>query len=207
MSYYERNLPHWHPPGKHIFLTWRLYGSLPATFVHSLQSQPSAVTQASACMPLTSSFRTARVTQASACVPLTSSFRTADAELDKALHGPLWLKDPRVADCVVEALHRGEHEWNFYQLHAYVVMANHVHILIEPRVPLPRVTQRLKGSTARTANQILAREGNRFWADESFDHWVRSAQGFNRIALYIEQNPVTAGLVKNPQAWPWSSAK
>src|SRR5690242_2955448 len=29
MTYYERNLPHWHPEGKAIFLTWRLFGSLP----------------------------------------------------------------------------------------------------------------------------------------------------------------------------------
>ncbi|MFZ0818474.1 MAG: transposase [Candidatus Acidiferrales bacterium] len=146
------------------------------------------------------------VTQASACVPLPSSFRAAEVELDKALHGPLWLKDPRVAACVVQAIRRGDREWNFYLLHAYVVMSNHVHILIEPRVPIPRITQRLKGSSARTANQILSREGQRFWNEESFDHWVRNAQEFNRISAYIEQNPVTAGLVKKPEDWPWSSA-
>ena len=29
MAYYERNLPHWHPEGCSIFLTWQLFGSLP----------------------------------------------------------------------------------------------------------------------------------------------------------------------------------
>ena len=29
MEFYERRLPHWHPTGKDIFLTWRLYGTLP----------------------------------------------------------------------------------------------------------------------------------------------------------------------------------
>jgi len=37
MSYYERNLPYWHPEGRTIFLTWRLHGSLPRSFVRDLE--------------------------------------------------------------------------------------------------------------------------------------------------------------------------
>jgi REP-associated tyrosine transposase len=37
MTYYERNLPHWLPEGKTVFLTWRLHGSLPATFLRRLK--------------------------------------------------------------------------------------------------------------------------------------------------------------------------
>jgi putative transposase len=180
MTYYARNLPHWHPAGRDIFISWRLFGSLPANFVRSLRPVSEGSTG--------------------------RQFRAMDAALDKGLHGPLWLRDRRVAASVVETIRRGEHEWNFYKLHAYVVMSNHVHILLEPNVPLARITQRLKGTTARTANQILGREGNRFWNEESFDHWVRNAAEFTRIKNYIEQNPVTAGLTKSPQEWPWSSA-
>jgi REP element-mobilizing transposase RayT len=157
-----------------------LFGSLPANFVHSLRPRFEAFTG--------------------------KQFRAMDAELDQALSGPLWLKDSRVAACVVDAIKRGERDWNYYRLHAFVVMANHVHILIEPNVPLAQITHRLKGVTARAANQILRREGNRFWNEESFDHWVRNATEFTRIKNYIEQNPVTAGLTKTPQDWPWSSA-
>jgi REP-associated tyrosine transposase len=180
MTYYARNLPHWHPPGKDIFISWRLFGSLPANFVRSLRPASARSTG--------------------------KQFRAMDAELDTALLGPLWLKDPRVANCVVETIRSGEKEWDYYRLHAYVVMANHVHILIEPNVSPAKITQRLKGVTARTANKILGREGNRFWNEESFDHWVRNAAEFTRIKNYIEQNPVTAGLTKSPQDWPWSSA-
>jgi hypothetical protein len=45
-----------------------------------------------------------------------------------------------------------------------------------------------------------------FWQDESFDHWIRSDAQFERIRMYIEQNPVKAGLVRNAEQWKWSSA-
>jgi len=44
------------------------------------------------------------------------------------------------------------------------------------------------------------------WQKESYDHWVRNADEFRRIPAYIENNPVTAGLVREPQDYPWSSA-
>jgi REP element-mobilizing transposase RayT len=180
MTYYSRDLPHWQPPGKDIFISWRLYGSLPVKFVRSLQS---------------STERTAR-----------ERFRATEGELHKALHGPLWLKEPDVANCVVSAIRRGEKDLDCYRLEAFVVMPNHVHLLIEPRVPLAQITHRLKGASAHAANQILGRQGQHFWQNESFDHWVRNAAEFARIKNYIEQNPVKAALVKTAAEWLWSSA-
>jgi putative transposase len=177
VTLYRRNLPHWQPEHHTFFLTWRLYGSLPCG------------------------------TGTPACVPSAGrQFVLADRILDTAASGPLWLKDPRVAEQVVLAIYRGAESLNQYELHAYVVMANHVHLLISPAIPLPRITKGLKGFTARIANQILCRTGKPFWLDESYDHWVRSPKEFNRIAHYIENNPVTAGLASRAKDWPWSSA-
>jgi len=86
-------------------------------------------------------------------------------------------------------------------------MPNHVHVLLEPKVPLPAITRWLKGSTARKANQILGRTGEAFWQEESFDHWIRNDSELNRIVRYIEYNPVTAGLARAPEEWRWSSAR
>ena len=61
-------------------------------------------------------------------------------------------------------------------------------------------------SVVVSANQLLGRVGSTFWQDESFDHWVRNDHQFERITRYIEDNPVTAGLVKCAAEWPWSSA-
>ena len=82
----------------------------------------------------------------------------------------------------------------------------HVHLLLQPRRELTEVTRAIKSSSAREANLILHRSGKPFWQDESYDHWVRDAREFDRIRHYIESNPVIAGLVQDPENWPWSSA-
>jgi putative transposase len=176
MTYYHRRLPHWHPPGQEIFLTWRLHGSLPR-----------------------------RVPAPKRDATPGESFLHFDRILDQARFGPLWLKEPRIAESVISALADGRERETFL-LRAYALMANHVHLLMMPKVPLAQLTQQIKGSTARHANLILSRTGTPFWQDESYDHWVRNPAEFQKIRTYIERNPVTAGLVRNPQDWPWSSA-
>jgi REP element-mobilizing transposase RayT len=138
--------------------------------------------------------------------PAGKAFLRLDRETDRAASGPVWLQNTQIAAMVVRTLLAGENERGFYELHAYVVMPNHVHVLLLPRVDLPVITRWLKGSTARRANQILGRTGQPFWQDESFDHWVRNGSEMARIIRYIERNPVTAGLTTCEHAWPWSSA-
>ena len=93
-----------------------------------------------------------------------------------------------------------------YHLHNFVVMPNHVHILITPQVPVSTLMQSLKRYTARAGNQVLHLTGQSFWQDESYDRLVRDQAEFARIAHYIEDNPVTAGLATAPEQFPWSSA-
>jgi hypothetical protein len=121
---------------------------------------------------------------------------TLDRHVDRAIFGPLWLKDPRIAQLFRNAFWYGEQTRCFYVLRAWVIMPNHVHVLLKPKVPLPEITRWLKGSTARQANQVLGRTGNAFWQDESFDHWIRNDSELNRVVRYIEYNPVTAGFVQ-----------
>jgi REP element-mobilizing transposase RayT len=94
----------------------------------------------------------------------------------------------------------------FYELFAWVVMANHVHVLLRPLIPLRKALMNIKSGSARAANAALGRTGKPFWQDESYDHWVRSNKERNSIIRYIHFNPVTAGLVAEPEEWPWSSA-
>ena len=127
---------------------------------------------------------------------------------DRALasnHERAWLSDTRVARSVVDAIHSGA-ALGLYDLHAWVVMPNHVHLLILPSAPLAKITHSIKGRTAREANLLLKRTGEPFWQNESYDHWARSHRECLRIAKYIENNPVSAGLVSAPEDWPWSSA-
>lgn len=106
---------------------------------------------------------------------------------------------------VVASLRRGV--WpGHYDLGAYAVMANHVHVLLLPKIAPSRLLQSLKGSTARQANLILGRTGQTFRQAESYDHWVREADEWQRIVAYIEENPVKAGLVQRSSDYRWSSA-
>ena len=107
---------------------------------------------------------------------------------------------------VVETLHYGAQRLGLYELRAWVVMMNHVHILINPAARTQRITKAIKNYSARQANTILGRTGLPFWHDESYDHWTRGPDGSERIVRYIEANPVAAGLVKRVEDWPWSSA-
>jgi REP element-mobilizing transposase RayT len=107
---------------------------------------------------------------------------------------------------VVEVIHCCEEQLGLCELHAFVVMANHVHLLISPRVELPKMMKALKGFTAKRANQILKLTGSPLWQEESYDHLVRDRTEFERVKRYIENNPVRAGLVKEAQEYRWSSA-
>jgi REP element-mobilizing transposase RayT len=176
MLEYRRRLPHFHPHDAYLFLTWRLWGTLPA-------KAPSLV------------FPTAG-----------HAFVAQDRALDRHCTGPLWLENPRLADLVARAILMGEGERKFYELGAWVVMPNHVHLLILARVPVPVLMRWLKGSTARSANRILGQTGPPFWQDESWDHYLRNADQVNRTIAYIEGNPVSAGLVDVAECWRWSSA-
>jgi REP-associated tyrosine transposase len=91
-------------------------------------------------------------------------------------------------------------------LQAYVVMPNHVHLLVSPAVVLCKLTKSLKGITAKRANAMLALTGSPFWQEESYDHLVRQASEFDKIRYYIEENPVRAGLVTAASQYRWSSA-
>ncbi len=106
---------------------------------------------------------------------------------------------------VIESMLRGE-KLGHYLLGPFVIMANHVHVLALPRIPPSRLLKALKGTTAREANLLLHKTGELFWQRESYDHWVRDDAEWNRIAAYIERNPLRAGVVTRIEDYPWSSA-
>jgi REP element-mobilizing transposase RayT len=116
------------------------------------------------------------------------------------------MRESRIANCVEETLFEAERGWGLCKLSAWVVMPNHVHVLLFPYEELSHVMLVIKSASARRANPLLERSGQRFWQDESFDHWVRDGHQRRRIIRYIEANPVTAGLVVAPEDWRWSSA-
>ena len=115
--------------------------------------------------------------------------------------GACWLKDERVAAVVVEGLRH--FDGTRYRLIAWVVMPNHVHVVLKTdQVPLSRIVRTWKQFTARKANSILGRSGA-FWQTDYWDTFVRDADHELKTIRYIRENPVKAGLVKAWKDWPW----
>ncbi len=131
-----------------------------------------------------------------------SSFQCMDGKLDSRRYGPRFLQIREIAELVAAAIQAGDG----YQLHDWVIMPNHVHVLFTPLVEPPMILQGWKGGTARAANLLLGRTGRRFWQEESYDRLVRDAEEFEAIRGYIRMNPVRAGLAGAPEDYQWSSA-
>jgi putative transposase len=126
-----------------------------------------------------------------------------------------------LADAVNRARVRlGLHVW------AYVMMPEHVHLLIWPATEtysISTILQAIKQSVSRRAVGWL-RANNpdglrclatgrkdrpyQFWQDGGgYDRNVRNAKALRDIVSYIHNNPVKRGLVSQPEDWPWSSAQ
>ena len=163
--------------GQPLFITFRLHGSL----------------------PVNRSFTAANVTSGEA-------FAAMDRLLDQARSGPTFLRQPAIAEVVVESIHIGAGLGHF-DTHSWVVMPNHVHLLITPQIGVSRLLDSLKSATGRRANVLLNRTGQPFWQNESYDRLVRDDDEFRRLSRYIEHNPVKAGLVVNAEEFVFSSAR
>jgi REP element-mobilizing transposase RayT len=120
-------------------------------------------------------------------------------------YGACYLRDPRIASLVENALLH--FDGARYRLIAWVIMPNHVHVLIETfeGYPLGNILHSWKSYTAKEANRILGRTGQ-FWFREYFDRYIRDERHLGRAIWYIHNNPVKAGLADRPEDWPFSSA-
>ena len=178
-EWYSRGyLPHFDAPGLIQGVTLRLWDSLPAEIVEQLEKDSLE----------------------------DSAKRTRVEEYLNVGYGACYLGDPRIARLVENALLHFDGQR--YRLIAWVIMPNHVHVLLEifAGYPLDTVVHSWKSYTANEANKLLQRQG-RFWFREYFDRYIRDEQHFANAVRYIHDNPVKAGLVEKAENWAFSSAR
>jgi len=183
LGWYDRGyIPHFEGGEIAQFLTYRLADSMPATVIDRWKAELDQGSD-----PDQTLFR-----------------KRIEKYLDQG-YGECWLKDPRVAALIEENLifHNGKR----YDLKSWVVMPNHVHVLLTPfkDIELGTITHSLKSFTALGANRILGRKG-RFWQPEVFDRYIRNPKHFVNVIRYIERNPVKARLCSEPSEWRYSSS-
>ena len=183
-GWHERGyLPHCDRPGLVQFVTFRLWDSLPAArrgeWEHLLSADAGK-----------KSSREQRV--------------KLEDYLDRG-HGGCCLRDARVAAIAEQTI--THHHGQRFQMLAWVVMPNHVHLLFKVLdVPMAQLLDAWKGFTAKCANRILGKRG-KFWQDGYWDTYMRDESHELRARKYIESNPVKAGLAATGKDWPWSSAR
>ncbi|HEY4356522.1 MAG TPA: transposase [Acidobacteriaceae bacterium] len=90
-----------------------------------------------------------------------------------------------------------------FSLHAFVVMSDHVHVLVTPteNVSLERVVQLIKGGFSFRFKSRMD-----IWERGHFPERLKDWDGYNACVRYIENNPVRAGIVSEAEQYPFSSA-
>ncbi len=181
-------LPHFNMSGLYQGITYRLADSLPRSV-----SVPSA-------------------SRSQSDAEKAERRKLIEGELNKG-YGSCILRDKEIAKIVVDA-------WTYfdgtrYDLVAYVVMPNHVHVLIKTyvRFSVSKVVHSWKSFTAHEINKCMkcgrdarAPSTSKVWQNDYFDRFIRDERHFAQAVAYIHENPVKAGLCRHAHEWPWSSA-
>jgi putative transposase len=208
---YTRFLPHYHPVGAIFFVTFRLHDSLPKAYINQLSDWYKTEKERISVLPLGETQEKAKD------LLQRDYFRKFDQALDQCLCGPTFLKDPISARKVQEQLTR--FDGAYYDLLAYTVMPNHVHVLLDFSAQgntdrtvdadryknLDYVMDRIKGASSRYINLALGRTGTQCWQKEYHDRYIRDHRHLLAAVDYIKQNVVSARIclhwLEHPFTW------
>jgi putative transposase len=95
---------------------------------------------------------------------------------------------------------------NKYLLHEFVVMPDHLHLILTPQgITLERAMQLVKGGFSFQLNKNLKTKKD-IWQPSYFDRRIRDSLEYQKYKDYIWQNPVKRFLAKTPEEYPYSSA-
>jgi REP element-mobilizing transposase RayT len=182
-------LPHREAEHPVYFVTFRLADSLPRELVARFRRERGDSKKATP--------REAPVADRAKLRETRALLRRAERCLDSGL-GKCHMHDPRIAKIVADAIQH--FQGTRYELLAWCVMPNHVHVVFSPLSGnrLDGILHSWKSFSALIANRLLGRRGD-FWQREYFDHLVRNSTSLRRLIRYVKENPRKAGL-KN---WPW----
>lgn len=104
----------------------------------------------------------------------------------------------------LELLRKSKQKYKFL-LYAYCLMNNHLHLaLYDNGTDISHIMRSLNGSYASYYNKKYQRSGHLF-QDRFKSELVTKDEYILELSRYIHNNPVKAGLVKNPEGYRWSS--
>jgi REP element-mobilizing transposase RayT len=188
-------LPHWECDYATYFVTFRLADSLPQELLARLRQERDALARTR-----NAGFQPALKADQNRARKLRAILQKAEQCLDGGL-GECHMRDSRIAKIVADTIRHFDGQR--YELIAWCIMPNHVHVLFFPlgEHTLETILHAWKSYSAHEANILLGRSGH-FWQREYFDHIVRNESSLHKIIRYVEDNPQKANL----QNWPWVSS-
>ena len=176
------NLPHWEQGSVWYFVTFRLFDALPLAVVEEIKRERELWKQTHDLKCLSTDER----------IEYHRLFSERYESLLDAGNGSCLLRESRNLEIVRKALRFFEGQR--YNLDEFVIMPNHVHVLVKPLEEhrLVDILHSWKSYTANQINKRLQRTGP-LWQHESYDHIVRNEMARNAIRRYIRENPKVAG--------------
>ena len=190
----QGHLPHWDQAGTTTFITWRTADSIPKHIWEQWRTARNQWLQDHHIDPSQPDWRR--------CVEILPpadrhDFRKFSKQLEDEIdrgHGACVLRDLTLSAIVADALKHFDGER--YLLGDFVIMPNHVHLLVGgmARATMLLQAESWKKWTAIQINKALGQKG-RFWQDENYDHLVRDEAAFHRFRQYIAENPAKAKLL------------
>jgi carbamoylphosphate synthase large subunit/REP element-mobilizing transposase RayT len=178
----RRNLPHWEQSGATYFVTLRLADAVPQPVMQQWKEE----------LEIWLKFHP-EPWDATTKYEYQKRFQdNREQWLDQG-HGGCLLKDADVSAIVVESMRHFDRQR--YVLDAFVVMPNHVHVLVQlaKNQSLSDILHSWKSFSAKEINRVLGRTGS-VWQEESYDRIVRDFEGLTRYRDYIGRNPENARL-------------
>jgi type I site-specific restriction-modification system R (restriction) subunit len=174
-EWHKRNLPHRDKKGLVQSITFRLEDGLPKDLLKEIEAKFANLPEDQKKLELRKQYQD---------------------QLDQG-HGSCALKDRGLAEIVFEALKH--HDGEKYDLLAWSIMPNHVHVVIRAHEELPKIIQSWKSFTGKIALKRkslygIAPDAKQFWQAEYWDRFIRNEEHFNQAIRYVLENPSKAGL-------------
>jgi putative transposase len=115
----------------------------------------------------------------------------------------LFQKEPW-ARLLIDTLYR--YRGSAYSLHEFVIMPDHIHVLLTPNTSLEKAVQFIKGGFSYRAKKELG-SNLEIWQKGFSDHRIRDAGDYRLHQIYIRQNPVRMDLCARAEEYAYSSAR
>ncbi len=173
----QGDLPHWHREGKIFFITFRLADSMPPTAVNEFKN---AVEE---WLERNDSIVNKKVAEEFEKFKISLQNKLLDQCLGQCI-----LRNITARKIVIDSLHHFDH--SRYHIHDYVIMPNHIHLLIEPLNDwkVQDIMASIKSYTAHEINKTLSMQGA-IWQHESYDRIIRNDVHYYKVVNYIARNP------------------